>query len=250
MQNIVVRYCDPPLDLQYREFHIEDVLIGLVTVFPPPVLPVFTRNTGREDTDGVVWVRSGHGHPRRRRATANEIREFFLGYLRTLYPFLEDEEWERYENRVRRLLRIPDADRVAYLATELVQPHVDRRATACQALGEIGGLNDNAKRLAGQLLIGALYDEEPSVHWEAVRGLSRLGDERAIVPLHALSQEASQELAIEIVDAIRAIGGATAVTTLRAILDETIDDEVQVHVQVALAELTEQELEDTLLEGV
>jgi len=238
IQQIVDLYCDPSVDVLYREYHIAGELVGLVTVFPPSVLPVFIHNTGREEADWVVWVRSGKGHPRKRRAKGNEIRQFFLDYLRTLNPYMADEEWERYESRVKRLLRAPDTDRMAFLATELIQAHVDRRAFACQALGEITGLNGDAKRLAGQLLIGSLYDGEPSVQWEAIRALGQLGDDRAIAPLHALCREASQELAVEVVNAIQAIGGGAAVAALRSILDEASDEEVRQHAEAALAELT------------
>jgi len=237
IQQFVNLYCDPPVSVEYREYHIESSLVGLITIYPPRVLPVFIHNTRRPETDWVVWVRSGMGHPGKRRAKSSEIRQFFLDYLRTLNPHMLDEEWKRYKSRIKSLLHSSKADRIATLVTELVQAHVDRRAVACQALGEITGVDEDAKKLIGQLLIGFLYDEEPSVQWEAIRALQQLKDERAIAPLRALCREVSQELAVEIVNAIQAIGGGTAVVALRSILDEASDDEVQEYAEAALAEL-------------
>lgn len=237
IQQIVDLYCDPPVSVKYQEYHVESSLVGLITIYPPLVLPVFIHNTRRPETDGVVWVRSGKGHPGKRRATSSEIRQFFLDYLRTLNPYMPDEEWKRYESRLKSLLSSSNTDRIATLATELVQAHVDRRALACRALAEITGVDEDIRKLIGQLLIGFLYDEEPFVQWEAIRGLQQLRDERAITPLRALCRHVSQELTVEIVNAIQAIGGGTAVMALRSILDEASDDEVREYTEAALAEL-------------
>lgn len=238
IQQIIDRYCAPSVDVEYREYHIEDILIGLVTVSPPSVLPVFIHNTGRDEADWVVWVRSGKGHPRKRHAKGDEIQQFFLDYLRVLNPYMTDEDWKRYEARVKRLTRADLADRIAFLATELVQPHVDQRALACRALGEITGLNDQAKQLAGQLLIGALYDEDSFVQGEAVRALGQMKDDRAIESLHALYRKATKELPFEIISVIRAIGGNTAIEAIRSIRDQTLDNEIREHANRELAQLT------------
>jgi len=237
IQQIVDWYCDPPVDLKYREIHIVNTLVGLITIYTPRVLPVFIYNTRRQETDWVVWVRGGRGHPGKRRATGSEIRQFFMDYLRTLNPHMLDEEWKHYKSRVESLLHSSGADRIAVLATELVQAHVDRRTLACQALGETPGLDEDAKKLVGQLLIGSLYDEEPSVQWEAIRALGQLGDERAIIPLRTLYPEVPPELTVEIIGAIQAIGGTTAAMALQSISDETFDEEIREYAEAALAEL-------------
>ncbi len=224
IQQHVDEYCDPPVDVSYKEVQITERLIGLVTIFIPPVLPIFIHNTGRNDLEWTVWVRGGAGHPGKRHAKGSEIRGFFLDYLRTLNPYMSDEEWESYEGHIANLLRSSEADRIAVLATEMVQSDADRRARACQALGEITGLEEDTEKLAVQLLIGALYDDERSVQWEAVRSLNQLGDKRAVSSLSAVYPEDDPELATEIIGTLQTIGELTAVQTLRDLYSEDDSD--------------------------
>ncbi|MBI4575612.1 MAG: HEAT repeat domain-containing protein [Planctomycetes bacterium] len=154
--------------------------------------------------------------------------------LQGILERLGDENGRIRANAAIALCRREPVRTVEALARTLEEADPARRSSALWALGEVGRLFDpacsafllsdedaqtrqNARRvLEGvvPLLVGALQDRDRKVVRQAVAGLGRIRDARAVVPLVRLLADADAKLALEVERALRALGAAEEVLWL------------------------------------
>lgn len=230
LQKIVDHHCDPTPNIVYGELLDPTVYgerIGIITVNPPLARPVFTKNMGAPQEDGIAWIRSGPGDPHKRWMTRAEIKaveqqeqEKRIKAAKVLSANIKPFEYK--ENIVGPRLRS-----IKECIQGLVNLDPAVRKSAVRGLRRLTRANDERRRLHTQILLGMLEDQDNLVVLETVRALSRIGHEIAVQWLVKLCYEhASDDIIFEAVGAIGEIGSEEAIPQLKELesnLDSLLD---------------------------